>query len=178
VFFFTDLGLKSYHLEQPLQASQFRYCWNLLFIYVFIYLLIYIPNADLLVAPPSQNPFPNPSLCFSKSDFLGIPTFLLHQVSAGLGTSSPTEPRPGNPQLHMFQGLLPRPYILFVWWLCLWQPLRVQVSWHCWPSCGVSIPLWAFSPSPNSSIRVSALWPVFGCGHLFQSAVGGASQFT
>jgi hypothetical protein len=35
------------------------------------------------------------------------PPTLVHQVSRGLGTPSPTEARQGSPLLHMFQGLGP-----------------------------------------------------------------------
>jgi hypothetical protein len=57
-------------------------------------------------------------------------------------------------------------------WLSLWKPLKVQVTWHCWLSCGVPIPFRAFNLSPNSSKRDPALHPVFDRGylHLFQSA--------
>ena len=43
---------------------------------------------------------------------------------------------------------------------------EVQVSWHCWFSCGIPIPFMAINPSPNSSIKVPDLHPMFGSGFL------------
>jgi hypothetical protein len=67
---------------------------------------------------------------------------------------------------------LDQPSILFGWWLSLCELSVVQVSWHCWSSCGVATPFRAFNPSSNSSIRVPFhclnelhfLYLFFGCG--------------
>ena len=82
----------------------------------------------------------------------------------GLDTSSPTDARQGSPLL----------YMLFGWWLSLWELSGVQVSWHCWSSYVVAIPFSSFNPSPNSSIGICKLSPMLGGGylHLVQLAAG------
>ena len=47
--------------------------------------------------------------------------FLGHQVSTGLGTSSPTKARQCSPLLHMCWGPRTSPCMLFGWWLSLWE---------------------------------------------------------
>ena len=80
--------------------------WNLFLIYSFINLFtyvysLYIPfTAPLLSSPVSilQIPYPLPFLLSSEkgSPLLYHPT-LKYLVTAGLGTSFPTEAQPGNP---------------------------------------------------------------------------------
>lgn len=49
---------------------------------------------------------------------LGIPTSTLeHQISTGLGISSPTEAKQGSPLLHMYLGPQTNLYLLFGLWL-------------------------------------------------------------
>ena len=105
-----------------------------------------------------------------------------HQVSTGLGASSPTEAKQGSPLPGgggwgvAWTSLC----MLFGWWINLWDLPGIQVSWHCWSSYGVAIPFSSFNPSPNSSIGVPSLSPMVGCKHLHlsQSAAGRASQRT
>ena len=128
---------------------------HLKIIYVFTCQMLY-PTCP----PDSQGSF---SYSSSPSPLSYTPT-LVHQVSAGLGQSSLTEARPGSPLL------------VYALWLLthLWELIGVQVSWQCWPSCGVAIIFRAFSPSPDSSIGVPDLSPMFGCECLYlsQSAAG------
>jgi hypothetical protein len=101
--------------------------------------------------PSSLLPFTS-----ERADFLWCPPTLVHQVSAGLSTSSsPTEARCGSPLLHMCQGPWTRECMLFGWWLSLREFPEVQVTWHCWSSCGVANSLKAFNLSPNSSTGFS-----------------------
>jgi hypothetical protein len=71
-------------------------------------------------------------------------------------------------------------FMLFGWWFSVWEPSRVQVSWHCWSSSRVSISCGLLNPPPNSSKRLRELRLMFDCGslHMFQSAVDTASQKT
>jgi len=105
------------------------------------------------------------------------PLSLGHQVSTGLGSSFPTEAREGSPLLRMCWPRI-SPYMLFGWWLTLWELPCIWVSWCC--SYGVAIPFRSFSPSPNSSIGVPDLSPRFGSKylHLSQSASGRVSYKT
>lgn len=50
---------------------------------------------------------------------------------------------------------------------------RVQVSWFCWPSCGVPVLFGSLNLSPNSSARLLHLHLPFGCEslHLFFPSV-------
>jgi predicted secreted protein len=70
--------------------------------------------------------------------------FLRHQVSPGLGASSPTSLRKGRLVLHMCLGS----YMLSDWWFSLWEFLGMQVSWYCCSSYGVAFPS-SFNPSPD-----------------------------
>jgi hypothetical protein len=68
-------------------------------------------------------------------------TLLLHQASLltgasslsriKLGTSSPTEDRPGSILLYMYQGPWTSSCMLTVWWLSVWEISGVWVSWNC-----------------------------------------------
>jgi hypothetical protein len=51
---------------------------------------------------------------------------------------------------------------------------RLQVSWLCWSSYGVSIPFGAQNPFSYSSLRVPKFYPLLDCGclHLSESAAG------
>ena len=59
-----------------------------------------------------------------------LPTFTFpgHQVSTGLGASSPTEDRQGSPVLCKCWGPQISPYMFLGWWLSLWELPAVQVS--------------------------------------------------
>ena len=73
--------------------------------------------------------------------------------------------------LHMCRGPKSRSYMVLGWWSNLWEPPRVQISWHCWLSCWV--PILAGSLKPELHL-------VFGCGslYLFVQLLGEASQST
>jgi len=156
-------------------------------------------------APSHRFPPPHFSFTSEKQEpSLGINTpSPAHRVTAGLGTSSPTEARQGSPVmgmkstgrqqsqeqrlpqllrdphedqaahlLHMFGK--PRSSLcwLFGWWFSLWVSPRVQVSWLCWSSCGISV--------LNFSIRFPKLHLMFRCGVsvCFHYLLGGTSQRT
>lgn len=91
------------------------------------------------------------------------------------GNSFLDRPIPVIPDLHRDQAA----YLLHICWevsfqtvYVLWlgvqslRALRVHVIWYCWSSWEVPIPFRTLSPSPNSSIRVPNLHPLFGCGAL------------
>lgn len=81
-------------------AIQNIFCQYLFCIFK-IYLFIYIPNATP-ISVLSHGPPPNPLPLRSWEDVpLPYLPILVHQVSAGLGTSSPTEARQDSPLLHM-----------------------------------------------------------------------------
>ena len=133
---------------------------NLNLSFLLIILFIYIPNVAPHLGPPSQSsslhpPSPSPLRVSSCSPFPSPkhPSSLEHQVSMGLGVSSPSEAKQGSPLLHMCQGPRTSLCMLFGCWLSLWELPGVQVSWYCWSSYGVAIPFSSFNPSPNSSIR-------------------------
>ena len=103
---------------------------------IFIYLIIYLLISQKLTLPlslphrvflPSPNPFSLRRWPPQYSSSLG------HQVSTGLGISSPTEDRQSS-QPHMHLGPRTSAYIHFGWWLSLWELLMVQISWWCWSS--------------------------------------------
>jgi hypothetical protein len=113
--------------------------------------------------PPSQSPpqcyFPIPiPFDYERATLPSTrwPPTLLHQVFAGLGTSSPTEARHGSPLLHMCRRPLTSLCVLLGWWLSQWELPGVQIRWFCWSFCVVVIFLRAFHPSPNSSTGVKA----------------------
>jgi hypothetical protein len=68
----------------------------LVFIYLFIYLFIYIPNVALIPPQRVLSP-PHPLFLWEGSLSQVSPPTLVHQVSARLGTPSPTEARQGSP---------------------------------------------------------------------------------
>ena len=140
--------------------------------YVCMHVCIYMPIAALPPSLPLTESLPHH--LWEGRCLPGYPPTLVHQVSAGLGTSSPTKARQGSPLLHVCCRPLSSSYMLFDWCLSLWEPQEVQASWFCWSSCGVPIPFRTFNPSPNSSVRISELHPIFGCGYLylFQAAAG------
>ena len=53
-----------------------------------------------------------------------------------------------------------------------WELLGVQVSCHCWFSCGNAIPLTLVHPSFYCFTGVPDLYPMFVCECLSQSAAG------
>ena len=86
-----------------------------------IILFIYLPNVVSFPSLPSQSsshthprPFASERMlphlpiqsCSSPTYLLHPPSFR-HQITTGLGTSSPTESRQGSPLLHMCQGHRP-----------------------------------------------------------------------
>ena len=70
--------------------------------------------------PPLQAPLPeffaqSPSLSpLSRSSPHSMSLTLVHQVSTGLGPSSPTEARKESALLHLFWGLQPAIYALWL----------------------------------------------------------------
>lgn len=94
---------------------------------------------------------------------------LAHQISAALVMPSPTEKWQGSREdlapclLPMCQQSHSRPCMIFGWLVALF--LRApRVSLLCCSSCGISIPFRDFNSSPNSSVRVYDLSPIFSCG--------------
>ena len=156
-------------------------------LYIYIYFLIYIPNVASLSSVPFFTPFPFPlpmrgylpthllTHQLSPNPHLH-PSSLGHQVSAGLGASSPTEARQCSPLLHMW--LEPWNSHVCSWLVAyLLGALRVIcVSWYCWSSYEAAIPFSSLNPSPNSSIGVSDFSLILGCKHLSWSNAGRSSQ--
>ena len=68
--------------------------------------------------------------------------------------------------LQMCWGTQINPCMLFGWWVSLWECPEVQVTWHCWSSCGVVITFSSFNLFPTSSIGVLGLCPVLECEYL------------
>lgn len=117
-------------------------------------MFIYTPN----LAPqyPIKEFLLHPPFSFI-SERASLHISLVHQVSAGLSASSPTEARQGRPLLHMSQGHQTSPCMLFGWRLSPWELSGIQVSCHCLSFCGVAISFSAFNTPPNSSIGVPNL---------------------
>jgi hypothetical protein len=142
----------------------------------FIYLH---PKYCPLPVPPRRVLLPIPLSFASEKKHSQDPPTLGHQVSIGLGPSSPTEARQDSSLLNMCQGPQTSPCMLFGWWLSLWELPGAQISWYSWSFHGVGIPLSSFSSFPNSSIGVSSLCLMLACEYyLAQSAAGRASQRT
>ena len=99
-------------------------------VYCLVNLFIYIP---LILLPP-DSPSQSSSLPFAPERAVPPPQYspiLVYQISAGSGTSSPSEARRASPLLHMWQGPRYSLLMLFGWWLILWELSGVQFSWHC-----------------------------------------------
>jgi hypothetical protein len=94
---------------------------------------------------PHKVPPPIHSPLLWEGSLPGYHLTLAHQESAGLGASSPTVVRQGNPMCHELRSML------FGWLPSLWKLTSIQVSWVCWSSCGAPISFMVFNPSPNSS---------------------------
>ena len=63
--------------------------------------------------------------------------------------------------LHMCQGPWSSPCRLVCWWLSLWEPIWVQVSWLSWSCCRVPIQaLKSLNLYPNLSMWVPQLHPM------------------
>lgn len=97
-----------------------------------------------------------------------------HQVSIGLGSSSPIEARQSSSLLHICQGPWASPCMFFG---CSHGSRLVGTVGF---PMVVAITFSSFNPSSNSSIGVSNLSPMVGCNslHLCQSASRRASQRT
>lgn len=54
--------------------------------------------------------------------------------------------------LHMCREPRKGSHFLLGCWFILCEFPRVQISWHCWSSCGVLVLFRSINPSPNSSI--------------------------
>jgi hypothetical protein len=72
--------------------------------------------------------------------------------------------------------------VLFIWWFRPWELWGSLVGWHCCSSYGVSDPFNSSSLSPNSSVVIPMLSPMFGCEHphlhLYWLGSGRASRGT
>ena len=137
------------------------------YIYLYSKYCCLLPVPSLWVLHPLSC---SPLLLRGAIPTLPIPGDTLgYHFSIGLGSSSPTEGRPGNPLLHMYKGPWISPCMLFGLWLSLWKLWGVPVSRHCCSSYGVAIPFSSFSPSPNSSIGIPDLSPMVGCICIFLS---------
>ena len=131
-----------------LAILKFYYFYSLL--PFFLHSSCYSPSWSAL--PQFLIPFLLPSVSKKMS------TLLLHQASLltgasslsriKLGTSSPTEDRPGSILLYMYQGPWTSSCMLTVWWLSVWEISGVWVSWNCWSSYGVTLLLTFFHPFP------------------------------
>jgi energy-coupling factor transporter transmembrane protein EcfT len=90
------------------------------------------------------------------------PHSLGHQVSQGLGSSSPTEARAGSPLLCICQGPQTSLCMLPGWWLSVWKISGIWVSWDCWSPYGVTllycIVLEGSSPLKNIPLSVLHTW--------------------
>jgi hypothetical protein len=123
------------------------------------------------------------SLCpFLHVDILPLPptshptrplNFLRPPVSWGLGVSSLTEPRPGNPLLYVCWGPHTSWYMLPGWWFSVWEMLGVQVNWDCWSFYRIALLLSFFQPFSNSITRVVSFCPLVGGKYwIFQLIIG------
>ena len=155
-------------LKHQVTSFVFVLVWFSLLI-LFNFFFFYTPDCiPLLVHPltvwhPIPPPHPNRPL-----NSLGPP------VSWGLGASSLTEPRPGNPLLYMCWGPHITWYMLPDWWSSVWEILQVQVDWDCWSFYRVTFLLSFFQHFPNSTTGVSSFYPLVECRylHLTQLLVG------
>jgi len=109
-----------------------------------------------LFHPPSPRGCPQP-----------YPTRLPHFLGPwGLCAFSLTDSRPGSPLLYMCWEPHIRWYMLPGWWSSVWDIPRLQISWHCWSSCRVTLLLSFFQLLPNSTTGVTSFCPLVGCLHL------------
>ena len=137
---------------------------------------------SLLYSHPS--PFPLALLLWEREDSWTSPAYL---ISAGLGTSSPTEVRQGSPDRskgytgrHQVQGQLP-----YICYISVGDPRPSSVvggsvfgspkflfSWLSWSSYGVCNLFVSLNHSPNSpqDSHPSNVW--FSTLHLFPLAAG------
>lgn len=125
-------------------------------IYLFVYLLVYIPNSESSkdhsqsYSPP---PFP---ICVWEAA-LSLPLYSDASILCRIRTSYVFESR------YVTAGSTCIP---IDWRLSLWEHPIFQVTWHFCSSFGVVIPLRNFDSSPTSSTK---LCPMFICGYLYLS---------
>jgi hypothetical protein len=152
--------------------------FNLFLLLISYCIYLYPKCYPLLLIPPWRVLQPCP-LHFWEGSLLHSSS-LEHQVSTGLGTSSPNEARQGNPLLHIYLGPWTSLCMFFGWLLSLWEFPVIQFSWHCWCSYRVAIPFCSFDPSSNSWVGASNLCSMVDCEclHLSWSVAGRTSQRT
>lgn len=91
------------------------------------------------------------------------PTTLVHQVSAGLGISFPTETRCGSFLIHSVWGCGPAAVYSSFGSLDSGSS-QESVCWHRWSFCGFTISLRTVNSSSNSSTGAPCvLWESFLC---------------
>ena len=146
---------------------------NFYFYFLLVILFTYILN----VIPcswfsPQKNPTSYHLPCLHEGAPLSPTPALPPYHSPTLGQPAFTRPR-ASPLIDARQGhpLLPiqlESWVPSMYTLWLGVPLSsmgVLVGWYCCSSHGVANPFSSFSPSPNSSIGVPVLIPMFGCKH-------------
>jgi hypothetical protein len=162
----------------PLSFSSFRYTPALFQIHIvnFLLLLFYFLQSSCQPFPVPFSIVPHPFLLplspwgcpqsTTPPTSNRPPHFLGPQVSWGLWASSLTEVRPVSFLLDMCGRPWSKYFIPPGWWLCVWEISGFQVIWDCWSSCGITLFLSFFQPSPNSTIGLHVFSPLTGYKYL------------
>jgi hypothetical protein len=112
---------------------------------LFFTLHIMLPTTPIHI----QHLFPTP--CLHGDAPNPHPTWPLNSlgpaVSWGLGASSLNEHRHRSPLLYVCLGPHISWCILSIWWSSVWGNSGVQINWHCWSSCRITLLISFFQPS-------------------------------
>ena len=162
----NQLGkFQTLHLHVWCQSSSDLQLLSPLFVclLVFVFIInvfIYIPKTSSFPVFLHLSPFPFSSERVLPPRYFYTPRYLVHQISAGLGPSSPTEVRQGRP----VGKQIPQSGYSF----------RDNPSSNCWGTYMDSYALWGLKSFPQPSIRDPNFCPMFDYRylHLFHSAAG------
>ena len=93
------------------------FCCYHLHLVMFFKLLLFFFTVESLPAPSLPSPHPIPPPHCPQDDVPTLQASMGPQISQGLGASSLTETRPGNPLLYMCQGEGSLDQLVYVAWL-------------------------------------------------------------